>query len=558
MVMDYATEKKLRPLYEAIDEGQNKLALQHCAKLLKKNPDWPLALKALTLIRLGKDDEGLQLCEQVKKVIPTDDATLQAVTLALKELGKHEMIVELYENAANQQPKNEEFGNQWFMAMVRNNDYKGQQAAAVKLQRVFKNDKYLFWAIMSLALQGQSGNALSYTLAERMMAKASEEKRLKEVEHLRLYLLILMDQNKKKEALTLLLDNEVGQMALRDPEVQQIKSELLREDKRWTEVLEESEKVLEKENSDDWFSWLAYFEAVEALIEKESGVVEKARKLIAATQKVALDDNVLKRGPFLAELELLHRLRKTESKVDEQSFVDSVASYFARFGSKSCVFEDLQNYISFLREDESKANSLLKSLKDSIKSSSDKSTQIKNVYKNINIRKIEHFLDLHPKTDVKKALDIVNELWQQYQDALPLGEGLEKTELQYGDEFVLVASHILLDLYREHKQHSFAIQSICLLESALAKSVYNFRIKLMLVRLYILLGVYKRPLEIYRTMEIKQIQFDTMTFAPLGCIDEIESILFDSLQIYRSNEVETPEMLVRAYQYGTYSKVTVK
>lgn len=27
---------------EAIDEGQNKLALQHCAKLLKKNPDWPL------------------------------------------------------------------------------------------------------------------------------------------------------------------------------------------------------------------------------------------------------------------------------------------------------------------------------------------------------------------------------------------------------------------------------------------------------------------------------------------------------------------------------------
>lgn len=231
------------------------------------------------------------------------------------------MIVELYENAANQQPKNEEFGNQWFMAMVRNNDYKGQQAAAVKLQRVFKNDKYLFWAIMSLALQGQSGNALSYTLAERMMAKATEEKRLKEVEHFRLYLLILMDQNKKKEALTLLLDNEVGQMALRDPEVQQIKSELLREDKRWTEVLEESEKVLEKENSDDWFSWLAYFEAVEALIEKENGVVEKARKLIAATQKVVLDSNVLKRGPFLAELELLHRLRKTESKGKNNFFI---------------------------------------------------------------------------------------------------------------------------------------------------------------------------------------------------------------------------------------------
>lgn len=39
------------------------------------------------------------------------------------------------------------------MAMVRNGDYKGQQAAALKLHRTFKQDKYLFWAIMSLALQ---------------------------------------------------------------------------------------------------------------------------------------------------------------------------------------------------------------------------------------------------------------------------------------------------------------------------------------------------------------------------------------------------------------------
>lgn len=27
---------------EAIDDGQNKQALQHANKLLKKNPDWPL------------------------------------------------------------------------------------------------------------------------------------------------------------------------------------------------------------------------------------------------------------------------------------------------------------------------------------------------------------------------------------------------------------------------------------------------------------------------------------------------------------------------------------
>ena len=74
-------------------------------------------------------------------------------------------------------------------------------------------------------------------------------------------------------------------------------------------------------------------------------------------------------------------------------------------------------------------------------------------------------------------------------------------------------------------------------------------------------GVYKRSFEIYRTMEIKQIQFDTMIhyftdkFASLGCVDELETLFHDALSIYKSNEVETPEMLVKAYQYGTFSKI---
>jgi hypothetical protein len=42
------------------------------------------------LVRTGKNDEAFEICEQVKKVIPTDEATLQAVTMALKELGKRE------------------------------------------------------------------------------------------------------------------------------------------------------------------------------------------------------------------------------------------------------------------------------------------------------------------------------------------------------------------------------------------------------------------------------------------------------------------------------------
>ncbi|KAI8048031.1 N-acetyltransferase B complex non catalytic subunit-domain-containing protein [Gilbertella persicaria] len=557
--MDYTLEKKLRPLYEALDEGQNKIALQHCTKLLKKNPDWPLvkALKALVLVRTGKEQEAFELCEQVKKVVPTDEATLQAVTMSLKELGKHAMIVELYENAANIQPKNEEFANHWFMAMVRNNDYKGQQAAAVKLHRVFKQNKYLFWAIMSLALQGAT-NTLSYVLAERMMAKALEENRLDQVEHMRLYLLILMDQKKNQEALKLLMETELGKTALKDPEVCQIKSELLRENQRWEQVLEMSAEAL-KENTDDWFHWLAYFEAVDALKENDQ-VIQDAHTLVANLQQVELNNKVLKRGPFLAQLDLDHRLLKM-GKQDESVALDHIVSYFERFGSKNCAFEDLHAYILFLKSDNEKSKAFIERLEQTVQQVSDKSGQIRNVHKKANIRKMERFLGLHLAKDVEVAMLIVNDLVKLYQEALPLGEGLEKTEVQYGDEFVILAAHILLDLYYQHQQFVFLLQATALLEVALVKSVYNFQIKLLLVRMYTMMGVYKRPFEIYRTMEIKQIQFDTMIhyftdrYASLGCVSELETLFYDSLSIYKSNEVETPEMLVKAYQYGTYSKI---
>ena len=45
-------------------------------------------MKAVIFVRTGKDDEAIALCQQVKKTIPTDNATLQACTMAYNELGQ--------------------------------------------------------------------------------------------------------------------------------------------------------------------------------------------------------------------------------------------------------------------------------------------------------------------------------------------------------------------------------------------------------------------------------------------------------------------------------------
>ena len=162
-------------------------------------------------------------------------------------------------------------------------------------------------------------SALSYTLAERMMGKAQEENRLDEVEHMRLYLLILLDQKKHEQALTL-LDSPLGQKSLRDPEVRQIKIELLLANKKWQDVIKSTEQALRNENSDDWISWLAYFDAIDALVADGSKeLVAQAHELIAQLSKQALEAPVLKRGPFLAELELDYRLK--ESKYITEYFI---------------------------------------------------------------------------------------------------------------------------------------------------------------------------------------------------------------------------------------------
>ncbi|KAF7728781.1 N-alpha-acetyltransferase 25, NatB auxiliary subunit [Apophysomyces ossiformis] len=530
--------------------------------MLKKTPDWPLlkALKAVVLVRTGKEDEASKLCEQLSSAVPTDEATLQAVSLAYKELGLNKAMVELYEKVSNLQPKNEEFAKNWFMAMVRNSDYKGQQQAALKLHRTFKSNKYLFWTVMSLVLQGQDGSALSYTLAERMMQKAHEEGRLEDVEHMRLYLLILLDQKKHAEALAL-LDTPLGQKSLKDPEVRQIRSELLLLNQKWNDVLSSSQHALRKENSDDWFSWLAYFDALEPSLETTPESCETAHQLVAELKESTLKSSVLKRGPFLAELELDHRLRKVGKQDNDDHTTQLIVSYFERFGSKSCCFEDLQTYTKFLRANSVKAAELIETLHKSIVEAKDKSGEIKNVYKRVNVYKIHRFLDLQTGLKLEEAISLVNELWTYYQNALPLGEGLEKTEWQYGDDFVILSAQILFDCYKEHKQMPLLIQAIMLLEIALTKSTYNFQIKLILVRLYHTLGIHARPLQIYQTMDIKQIQFDTMIhyftdrYFSLACFDALEQTFFESLMIYHSNETETPEMLVKAYQFGTYSKI---
>lgn len=71
-----------------MDNGNNKKALQECDKVLKKTPNslCAKALKALALLRLGKEIDSKQQLDTLLNAKPTDDATLQAMMLCYREM----------------------------------------------------------------------------------------------------------------------------------------------------------------------------------------------------------------------------------------------------------------------------------------------------------------------------------------------------------------------------------------------------------------------------------------------------------------------------------------
>lgn len=75
-------------ILDAIDIGNNKKALQEVEKVLKKTPNLKtaLALKALALIRLGREKESQSFIEDLEASEPDDDPTLQVMTYCYREL----------------------------------------------------------------------------------------------------------------------------------------------------------------------------------------------------------------------------------------------------------------------------------------------------------------------------------------------------------------------------------------------------------------------------------------------------------------------------------------
>ncbi|XP_077164926.1 N-alpha-acetyltransferase 25, NatB auxiliary subunit isoform X1 [Paroedura picta] len=582
-------DRRLRPIYDYLDNGNNKMAIQQADKLLKKHKDLHCAkvLKAIGLQRTGKQDEAFTLAQEVAALEPTDDNSLQALTILYREMHRPELVTKLYEAAVKKVPSSEEYHSHLFMAYARVGEYKKMQQAGMALYKIVPKNPYYFWSVMSLIMQSISAKDenLSKTmflpLAERMVEKMVKEDKIEAEAEVELYYMILERLEKYQEALDV-VRGKLGEKLTSELQSREIKCmEMYKKLGKWPECSALSRRLLLK-NPDDWQFYIIYFDSVFQLIDAawtppaegehslEGEVHHSVEQAVTfVEQRILKEANSSRplRGPYLAQLELIRRLRHRGCNEERKlgSPEELMFEYFKRFGDKPCCFTDLKVFVDLLPSTQYTKfiNQLLGVIPLSAPSEGKLAlpANIKALQQHLCVVQLTRLLGLYHAMDKAQKLGAVRDLMLRYRHGLEFGKSCLKTELQFSDYYCLLAVHLLLDIWLEAGEEPAAWQCLTLLEEGLTHSPSNAQFKLLLIRIYCMLGAFEPVVELYSSLDAKHIQHDTIGYlltryaAALGNYIAASQSCNFALRFFHSNQKDTSEYIIQAYKYGAFEKI---
>eukprot|EP00698_Gefionella_okellyi_P015551 TRINITY_DN4390_c0_g1_i1.p1 TRINITY_DN4390_c0_g1~~TRINITY_DN4390_c0_g1_i1.p1 ORF type:complete len:915 (+),score=248.43 TRINITY_DN4390_c0_g1_i1:97-2841(+) len=561
-------ERKLRPIYEAIDARNFKQALRLSTQAAEKakGPDLLLvhALKALSLERLGKPDEATTLCDEIFKTSPIDEGILQILTPTLRNLGKGSESTAAYEKAWEKRPSDEALAIGYFHGLVREQVYSKQQQVAMKLFKQFNRPKYYYWAVISLVNQVDSGApAMLLDLAQRMMDKMITDNKLAEYEELWLYLDILRRKGMHADGLKVLAGPLGGLCKILVDRLRAALPFAIAAGLTADVII--ISRALLNHFSDDWAILLHYITAVCAGVttpvsndctvlltacnEPVSAQVDDvaaARVFLKDLQtRAQAEAGVTRRGPFLAEIEL-----ESRAGAVEDILAPLLVQYTKLFASRPCCAEDVLPYVRKLTA----ANSaeVAKAALDAAATGADA------VLRKVTMYKVQRAANLL-QSDEQAA----NALFDEYLACIDPAEKLASSERRACDDLALVCAHVLLDRYRDTGRQQLLFDAVHVLEFAFEKSPKNFQYALQLIDCYIQLGAWQAADNLWQFLSVKHIQFDTLSYRVLQPalrlfgFDFAGSLCEDIIQFHFDyHQREAGDYIVAAYRWGSYSKVT--
>ncbi|GAC94257.1 actin cytoskeleton organization protein [Pseudozyma hubeiensis SY62] len=578
-------ERTCGPIYNAIDTGNNILAVRHADKILQSQPDLALAsaLKALALVRSGKRTEAHDVCTKLitRGLRKGEDNVLTPLTWTLGRLGRTDDEITLLEAAVKTNPTDEALSRQTFFALIKNKSFQKAQQLALKMHKSFTGrnraqgrfvQEYFWWSILSYLLLARDPNApgaaLALPLSQRMIEKQIESKPLglNDEEALCLFLQVLIRQNKKQDAFDLVAaQDSVGHtLCDRNLSLEFTRTDLAKELQNWSYV-EESCWARIDGGSRNWAHFAGYLDAAERL-GKDHLVAAQKRINVLLSVKGATKD----RSVRLAELEAIKKRLGSGDHEAEAQLQAKVLSYFEQFASKACCHEDLLPYLGAL------STASRKTVTDLVKTKA-RPVPIKtelDLRTNISIAKITRTLQSSESLTEESEATLAAALLTQYLDGLSVGASLPETEMQPADDLALLGVQALLSAYKlSHGKPVYLQQTIALLEHALTKSKKGYQLRMLLIRSYILVGAFDRASIHYGLLGLKSVQADTLSHlisercSVFSCVPSSSATPDDGLYkmtvrtlstsqaIYEENSTSTPDMVSKALEHGIYSRV---
>lgn len=582
-------ERRVRPIWDAIDSRQFKNALKLCASLLTKYPNSPyaLALKALILERMGKSDEALSVCYSAKALLYTndtilmDDLTLSTLQIVFQRLDHLDLATSCYEFACGKFPNNLELMMGLFNCYVREYSFVKQQQTAIKMYKVVGEERFLLWAVCSILLQvlcGNGGEKL-LLLAEGLIKKHIASHSLHEPEALIVYISILEQQAKYGDAFKL-ISGDLGSLIMIEVDKLRIQGRLLARAGDYAAAANIFQKVLEL-CPDDWECFLHY---LGSLLEDNSSWcsglisdpvhppnrmdcnfshladevfdarISDASAFVQKLQAEANNDSI--RGPYLANLEIERRKHLFE-KGDDDKLMEALMQYYSRFGHLACFTSDVEVFLQVLTPD--KQTELLEKLIKSFDSPS--TVQTKVLGKSITLFKVQELIGNMFKLPVAEIEDSAVQMAEMYCNNLSLSKNLDSQENMHGEELLSMACNALVQLFWRTRDLGYFLEAIMILEFGLTIRRQVWQYKVLLLHLYSHLGALSVGYDWYKSLDAKNILLETvshhilpqMLISPLW--GDLSNLLKDYLKFMDDHFRESADLTFLAYRHRNYSKV---
>jgi tetratricopeptide (TPR) repeat protein len=581
---EQALHRRLAPIQDAFYDQKNyKGVVKTCEAALKKNPDqvWVKTYLGMANQCLGNTEVAISIFESVVKMVkPTDvDFVVRALKQALEQAEQIPLYIQALEKITQSTSVAEDVMKaqvSLFHFYFRAGEFQkaSKQATKLKMLTKDKNPKhdYMMWNIVATFWNYKANpetQAMSLMLCERMLGKLAAEGKLVGGEGVGFYCDVLRASAKIEEARKV-AEGELGSQGFPfEEERLKFICKILVESKDREAAFACFEKIL-NESADDWDAW-------EGLIDSTD---DKAK--VAGIVSDKMETHPLKRGPRLAGIEIVAR-EKNEAELG-----NLLVKYFESFGHKACFWGDIARYALMLKaperarvvkemaaqlqevdwetdlplrdfsarelESESDPHREERDGRDSGKvdqwSKEDQQRQ-NQIMRRVAVSKLEMTLELRD-SDGK----LCQELFQQFNAACKLyRKNLKVTEEGPNDENLIIAAHRLKAMDKP-----LDAASVCL--AGLEHTPHSFQPKLFLIGLATEIGAYSYAAEMYKDLDLKYVQNDSMGHYALypaiqggdhGWVEEI----CKHMQEFRDNSLKrsVPNDTTKCFSHGKWTQL---